>query len=80
MDEYEWNKMPPKVREKYLEIHRNMSPGKRLRLAMQYNDTVREWVKAGIRAQNPGISDEDVRREVIRRSLPPDIVKKVYGW
>lgn len=80
MDDCEWRNTSPKVREKYLEILRGMPPGKKLRLAMQYNDTVRAWVKAGIRAQNPGISEENVRRDVIRRSLPPDIVRKVYGW
>ena len=80
MDQYELDKMAPRVREKYLQILRDMPPGKKLRLAIEHNDCVREFVKAGIRAQNPGISEEDVRKELIKRILPPDIVKKVYGW
>lgn len=80
MDQYEWDKMSPKTRDKYLEIMRNMPPGKKMRLAMERNDAVSEWVRAGIRAHNPGISEEEVRKQLIKRILPPDIVKKVYGW
>ena len=80
MDQYELRKMPPRVREKYLQILRDMPPAKKLRIAIEHNDCVRAFVRAGIRAENPGISEEEVRREIIRRTLPPDIVKKVYGW
>lgn len=80
MDQYEWDKMSPKTREKYLEIMRNMPPGKKMRLALEHNEAVRERVKASIRARSPGISEDEVRKELIRRILPPDIVKKVYGW
>ncbi len=80
MDQYEWDKMSPKTREKYLEIMRNMPSGKKMRLALEHNEAVRERVKASIRARSPGISEDEVRKELIRRILPPDIVKKVYGW
>lgn len=80
MDQYEWDKLSPKTREKYLEIMRNMPPGKKMRLALEHNGAVRERVKASIRARSPGISEDEVRKELIRRILPPDIVKKVYGW
>ena len=76
----ELDRMKPEAREKYIEVIRNIPPGKKLRIAIEHNDSVREFVKAGIRAENPGISEEDVRREIIRRTLPPDIVKRVYGW
>ena len=76
----ELDRMKPEAREKYLEVIRGMPPGKKLRIAIEHNDSVREFVKAGIRAENPGISEEDVRREIIRRTLPPDIVERVYGW
>lgn len=80
MDKYEWDKMQPKVREKYLEVIRSMPPAKKFRLAIEHNHSVRELAKAGIRARNPGMSEEEVRRELIKRTLPPDIVEKVYGW
>lgn len=80
MDDYELRKMAPRVREKYLQILRDMPPAKKLRVVLEWCDANREMMKAGIRALNPGIGEEEVRRELIRRILPPDIVKKVYGW
>ena len=80
MDEYELRKMAPAVREKYLEILRQMPLSKRLKIALDHSDYVRELMKAGIRMRDPGIGEEDVRRKLIRLTLPPEIVRKVYGW
>ena len=80
MDRYEWEKTAPAVRDKYLEILRAMPPGKRLRIALEHSDFIRGLMMAGIRMRNPGISEEDVRKHLIRLTLPPEIVKKVYGW
>lgn len=80
MDEYELNKMTPKVREKYLETMRDMPPGKIMKLALDLNEFRRDLIRTRIRAQNPGIGEEDLRKELICSILPADIVKKVYGW
>jgi len=80
MDDYELRKMPPRVREKYLEIIRNMPPAKKFRVVLEWCDANREMMKAGIRADQPGIGEADLRKELIKRILPPDILKKVYGW
>ena len=80
MDQYEWRKMSPVAREKYLDILRRMPLSKRLRIAVEHSEFIHELMKAGIRGRNPGIGEEDVRREMIRLTLPPEIVKKVYGW
>ena len=79
MDQYELRKMSPVVREYYLKTLREIPLSKRLRIALDHSDFIRELMKAGIRQRNPGISEEDVRWEMIRLTLPPDIVKKVYG-
>ena len=76
----ELERMTPEAREKYLEIIRSIPPGKKLRMIADHNDSVKEFVKAGIRGANPDINEAEVRKEIIRRSLPPDIVRKVYGW
>jgi len=76
----ELDRMAPEARDKYLEIIRSIPPGKKLRIAIEHNEAVRALLRAGIRSRNPGISEEEVRREVIRRTLPPEIVEKVYGW
>ena len=76
----ELDRMTPEAREKYLEIIRSIPPGKKLKIAIEHNEAARAFAKAGIRARNPGISDEEVRREIIRQTLSPEIVKRVYGW
>lgn len=76
----ELDRMSPEMREKYLEIVRAIPPEKKLKITLEYCDLMREVMAAGIRADNPGISDEGVRREIIKRTLPADLVKKVYGW
>ena len=76
----ELDRMTPKAREKYLEIIRAISPGRKLELTAEFCDATREWVMAGIRDQRPDFSEEDVRREYIRRNLSPALRRKVYGW
>lgn len=76
----ELDRMRPEVREKYLEIVRAIPLGRKLELTAEFCDTTREWVMAGIRAQHPDFSEEDIRREYIRRNLSPALRRKVYGW
>lgn len=71
--------MPERVREKYLEMVRHIPPGRKFRQAFEYTDLIRSIMVAGIRAQHPGISDDEVREEMRRRILPPDLRRKAYG-
>lgn len=80
MDKYEWDKMPPKVQEKYLEVIRNMPPAKKFRLVLEWCDANRSIMMSGIRSACPNMSEEEIRRQLIKRILPSDIVEKVYGW
>ncbi len=80
MDGIEWDKMPDNVREEYLKIIRSIPPGRKMVIAAELSDMVRSMMAAGIRANNPGISDEDVFKEIVKRTLPADLVKKAYGW
>ncbi len=76
----EIDRMPPKVREKYLEILRAIPIGRRIEITAEFCDATRELMVAGIRLANPDISDDALRKEVIRRTLPEDLRKRVYGW
>lgn len=76
----EMHRMQPEMREKYLEIVRAIPLGRKLELTAEFCDTTREWAMAGIRAQHPDFSEEDVRREYIRRNLSPALRRKAYGW
>jgi len=80
MQEPEWDRMTEKARQKYIEVLRSIPIGRRLEITAELCQSVRDLMAAGIRARNPDITDEELRREIIRRTLPPELVKKVYGW
>lgn len=80
MSDAEWNKMSPATRKKYLEIIRSIPLGRRLEITAEFCDLVRETMADGIRARHPGISEEEVRREMTRRTVPEDLRKKAHGW
>lgn len=76
----ELDRMHPRVREKYLEILRSIPIGRRLEITSEFCDSIRELVADGIRHQHPDWTEADVRREILRRALPEDLRKRVYGW
>ncbi|MEN6521037.1 MAG: hypothetical protein ABFD46_07805 [Armatimonadota bacterium] len=80
MQEPEWDRMSEKAKRKYIEVLRGIPIGRRLEITAELSQAVRDLMAVGIRAKNPDITDEELRREIIRRTLPADLVKKVYGW
>ena len=80
MGDPEWDRMSPKMRQKYIEVLRAIPLGRRLEITAELCDFVRDTMAAGIRERNPGISEEDVRREIIRRTVPENLRKRAYGW
>lgn len=61
-----------------LEIYRRMPPEKRLELALQWSEQVRELGRAGIRLRHPAYSDEEVRLASIRMQLGDELFRSVY--
>ena len=51
----------------YLEKLKNKSGEERIKIASDVFETVKEIAKAGIISQNPNISDEDLKKELMRR-------------
>lgn len=54
-----------------LEILRRMSEGQRLRIALEMSQAARDMVLARIRAENPGWTDWEVKRELLRMTCAP---------
>lgn len=80
MGDPEWDRMSEKARAKYIEILRAIPIGRRFEITAELCDTVRENMAAGIRRRHPEFGEEDVRRELIRMTVPEDLRKKAYGW
>jgi Rv0078B-related antitoxin len=53
------------------DIVRRMTPAQRLDVAMQMSDATREMALSRIRAENPGWTDWQVKRELLRLTLLP---------
>lgn len=53
----ELDRMTPKARAEYLEMLRSVSPGRKIELAVDFTDAVREFVLEAIRSRNPGASE-----------------------
>jgi|GEM_PF-3309956 len=75
----ELDRMSPKVREKYLEIIQAIPPGRRIEIAVDFCDTVRQLVMDVIRSENPSASEDFILAEFRKRILPEDIRRRVYG-
>ena len=75
----ELHRMPPKARAKYLEIIRAIPLGRKIEIAAEFCDTVREFVMGVIRSEHPNASDDEIRREFSRRVLPEDIRTRAHN-
>ena len=58
---------PYKIEKVYLERLKKMTGEEKMRIASGLFETVKEIAKAGIRAQNPGLSEQALREELRRR-------------
>jgi len=75
----ELDRMPERVRDKYLEILRAIPPGRKIEITVEFCDATREFALGVIRSQHPDATEDEIKREFSRRVLPEDIRKRVYG-
>ncbi|OFX15147.1 MAG: hypothetical protein A2Z18_07295 [Armatimonadetes bacterium RBG_16_58_9] len=76
----ELDRMTPKMREKYLEMLRAIPPGRKIELALDFTDSMRDFVIEMIRSENPEADEDFIRREFSKRVMSDDMRRKVYGW
>ena len=63
-----------------IEVYRRMGPEKRLELALQLGDSLREFVAAGVRLRQPDWNEGQVRRELMRLYLGDELFFQVEQW
>ncbi len=61
-----------------MQIYRRMPAEQRLLQTLEMSDGIRELCAAGVRAQYPHYTDEQVRLTVIRRMLGDELFRKAY--
>jgi hypothetical protein len=62
----------PDAERVQLEVLRRMTEEQRLRIALEMSHATRETVLGRIRAENPGWTDWQVKRELLRLTFLPD--------
>lgn len=61
-----------------INIHRRMSPSRRLELALQMSDSLRRVVASGVRSRHAEYSEEQVRLATARLWLGEDLFRQVH--
>lgn len=63
----------------YIAVLRKMGPARRLQIAMERTEAVREMIRAQIAQDHPGLTDAERHRLFADRWLGPELAAKVYG-
>lgn len=61
-----------------IDAYRRMTPGARLRVALELTELSRRLVSAGVRRRHPEYSDEEVRLAAIRLWLGEALYRQAY--
>ena len=69
----------PEAWRVFIGIIREMSPARRLQLAMEHSDVVRCFCEAGVRGAYPAADEREVFLRVAQRCLGAELFRRVYG-
>jgi hypothetical protein len=59
---------------------RELSPAEKLELVAAMTRSLWGLAEAGVRSRHPAASDEEARRRLAARVLPPELVLAAFGW
>ncbi|MBI5481797.1 MAG: hypothetical protein HY906_23275 [Deltaproteobacteria bacterium] len=62
-----------------IDAYRRMTPGARLRVALELTELSRRLVAAGVRRRHPEYTDEQVRLATIRLWLGEELYRQAYA-
>jgi hypothetical protein len=70
----------PRIEAILLAGYRAMSPAQKIQRVQALNETVLQFAAAGIRREQPGIEERELRLRLAVRWLGEDTVRRVFGW
>lgn len=73
----EWDMMPPDVKEKYVSLLRSRTPEQSVRKMCELSDMVTQMLIAGIKHNNPELTDKQVRGRLAYLKFPKELADKV---
>lgn len=62
--------------KKVYQLLQSLTPGQRCLKALQLSDTVRSLIASGIMHSHPLLSEQELREEFARRTLPDDLATR----
>ena len=71
------NDTAPAIAALVLDGYRKMTPSERLQRASALTLDLRRLIIAEVRRRDPNATDDEVRRELARRCLPPELAARV---
>lgn len=63
----------------FLDIQRRLSPGEKLRRAIELSMLVRHAAAGGLRQKYPAADEREISLRVTRQVLGPELFERVYG-
>lgn len=69
----------PEAERLQLELYRAMTPGQKLALVLDLNDTADSFARTGIRLRHPQASEEEVTLRLAAIKHGPEFVRRIYG-
>lgn len=70
----------PEARARQIELLRRMTPGERLRNALELTAFVQRLQEAGQRRLHPNASELEIMIRAAASRLDKETLRKVYGW
>ncbi len=70
----------PKALEVFFEIHRKMSPSRKVAMVFELTEIMLEVSKAGVRMRYPDADEREVFLRATALRLDADTMVKVCGW
>jgi hypothetical protein len=81
MQKHDWySDTDPKALKVFLELHRAMTPARKLQSVFEQIELLRGMTEALERQRNPNASDREIFLRVTARRLDRETMLRVYGW
>ena len=76
----EYTDTDPRTMEVWLDLLRKKTPGERIEAALELSEFALRMNEAGVRAQYPRASEQEIRLRAAARHLPRELMLAAYGW
>ncbi len=69
----------PEAWKVFIGLMSKMTPGEKLRRALEYSEMVRQFSEAGMRQRYPGADERELFLRMARQNLGRELFGKIYG-